>query len=323
MRNLPKGKGLWVWQTAATCGGSPETLADKAADLGLGHVLFKILDGDDKRINDLAFVRRVKPLLDAKGIQTIPWGYFWYAPGSPHHCAPETMASAAVDACRLLGCDIFVVNAEKEMKAAGMAKEAERFLAAFRLRSNDISLGLSTFASRQAHPNFPYKAWLEGVEPEDVDFIMPQCYGSNPVAQCEKALLDLSQWGEAVIPTLRAYVGDGINDWKSVVVQMNEFREKIAPNITACNWWVWQAAEKYMTTLSMIRTMKLKSAPQGAEQLRDALPLRYYSKGPNVATLQAFLNAVRKGKEGLLMDGVAGPKTDAAVEEVFGFRLLR
>ena len=129
MRETIKGHGLWVWQTAQTCGGDPARLADQAAELGLGHVLFKVLDGADRRIPDIRFVERVAPLLRERGIQVVPWGYWYSDVPNPvgHLSTPAQAATEVIKVCRDLDCGVFVVNAEREMKRRGQVEKAAEF----------------------------------------------------------------------------------------------------------------------------------------------------------------------------------------------------
>lgn len=279
MRQPIRGNGMWVWQTKETAKGSHERLSETAQALGLGHVLFKVLDGADRRLGDVSFVRKVKPLLDAAGIQTVPWGY-WYAndPASVHAATPEAAAKASVGLCAELGLSAFVVNAEREMKKTGMAEQARAFCLAFRAAAAeaglDLTLGLSTFARPALHPEFPYGGWLGGPEPIDCDVVLPQCYGGDPVGQARRAVQELAEYGEPVIVTGRAYLGDGIDNPARVAQDVARMSEWSKETGTALNWWVWQAAEKLPAVWSVLEALApAKAVPPLASPSNALSPL--------------------------------------------------
>ena len=120
----------------------------------------------------------------------------------------------------------------------------------FRFRSQaGARLGLSTFALPSLHPDFPYQAFLSGC-----DFIMPQIY-TVPSRRwaflrelhgyATEAVDQLNRYGRPVIPTLRAYTGDGLYDWRRIVEDARAFlATPLAQSLPAFNWWVWQSAER-------------------------------------------------------------------------------
>lgn len=292
-----RGKGLWVWQTANTCGGSAEALAHRADELGLGHVPFKVLDGEDRRNADFVFAQRAAPLLRARGIDLIPWGY-WYGPESQSHPAePQEAALALFRAAEDLGARDAIVNAEKEFKRTDGEGWAREFVDEFRgLAAGRVALWLSTFALPRLHGDFPFAGFRY------CDGIFPQCYGSRPLEQWREAKRDLGALGfQEVIPTFRAYLGDGIDNENKVINDLRDWSARVTAGDerARCNWWVWQSAQN---SAGMMREIGACPGARGEETLssqsRDQVAGTYQGgsleRGDRLTALRDRLKALEK-----------------------------
>jgi len=189
------------------------------------------------RTADMEFVRSAQGRLRAADIAIVPWCYL-----KPSNAA--VMARLCADVCVELAVANFIVNAEIEFKrAVDGAARAREFCEAFRGHVPRGRLHLSTFAQPSLHGDFPYAAFLAGGR---CDGFMPQCYGSRPTAQVDEAAQVARQYGVALMPTFRAYAGDGREDRAAIVaeaVQMGS--EATAAGVQAWNWWHWQSVEAW------------------------------------------------------------------------------
>ncbi len=249
MAILPAGQGVWLWQIPASGGGRPERIAEEAARQGFSHALIKCADGARTYKTNAAAEGRLCRLLRERGIRPIGWGF--HRGGE----AARDEAAAAARRCGELGHDAYVLNAEAHWERGEAGAERMRvFLAEFRARTaGRVALGLSTFALPSLHPLFPYKAALAG--DGACDFALPQIYtvpGSrrpclrSAIPYLSKALEELRVFSKPVVPTLRAYTGDGSFDWEEIARDARRFLAAAGSfAVDGWNWWVWQAAESY------------------------------------------------------------------------------
>src|SRR3972149_3418831 len=120
---IPKGKGIYLWQIIRVAEGDPVRIANMAAKANLTHVLIKVADGN-LPYNYYAGVDRVPAVvseLRTRGIQ--PWGW-QYIYGSD----PVAEAKMAIQRVKQFSLDGFVVNAEGQFKAPGMATPAKTYM---------------------------------------------------------------------------------------------------------------------------------------------------------------------------------------------------
>ena len=244
---LPQGQGIWIWQIRETAEGKPERIAQDCARQGFAHGLIKCADGAADYAPNRALDHSVCRALRNRGVQAIGWGYHYGE-------RPEAEAMAAAAACRRLGLRTYLLNAEREFERPGGADQLRRWIEAFRRELGQrAALGLSTFALPQAHPSFPYQTALSGEG--GCDFVSPQIYTTAskrfPFVQraqtyWKESKAQLERFGKPIVPTFRAYLGDGVSDWGFVT------REALAIAASArqwgaeaFNWWVWQSAQRH------------------------------------------------------------------------------
>lgn len=230
------GKGMYLWIIYRVLGGklgrppSPEELADYAAQMGLTHVLIKMVDGG-YLYNVHQGVDLVPPLVEAlrrRGILPVGWAYVY------GNVAAEV--TAIVKRVRDLNLTVFVINAEKEFKAAGMAAKATELMRQLRQQLPEVALGLSTYRFPSLHAPFPYKEFLAWC-----DFNMPQVYwqeARNPEAQLERALKENRALANMeIVPTGSTYKEAG---WQPTADEVQRFMQAcMDQGLDAVNFWEW------------------------------------------------------------------------------------
>lgn len=251
MEHIPglEGKGMYLWRIQRVAGGhegaappSPQAVVRKAKDAGLKHIEIKIVDAD-RPYNvedgvDLAAAACEEAV--AMAIEPIGWGYVYGRD-------PIKEADAAITRVKQLKLKIFVVNAEVEFKAPGMAKVADTYMQRLRAGLPGVLIGLSSYRYPSAHPEFPWEAFLKYC-----DFNMPQVYwvkNNNPAVQLRKSIAEfkaLKVW-RPIIPTGCAYPE---GSWKPTPAQIVEFLDECkAQGLQGANFWEWYYAEKTIPEL--------------------------------------------------------------------------
>jgi len=257
------GPGMFVWQAAKCCGGSPREFVSLAQRQGWNWIAPKVINESGAvRTADMEFIRAAQGRLQDAGVSIVPWCYL----RPPNVSA---MAKLCADVCVELAATEFIVNAEIEFKRYSDKEDrAKEFCEAFKRHAPKCRLHLSTFAQPSLHGDFPYRAFLERC-----DGFMPQCYGNSPEKQLHEAAAVASQYGVALIPTFRAYCGDGRDSKPGILQEAPQMAEK-AKNLgcPAWNWWHWQSVEGWPEMLEALQfsTGDLLTCP-GCAQLRTEL----------------------------------------------------
>ncbi len=231
------GKGIYLWQIQRVAGGDPAAIANMAAAANLTHVLIKVADGrygyGFSAGKDL--VPGVVAALRAKGIQ--PWGW-QYVYGADH----KAEAQKAIDRIKGLGLAGFVVNAEGQFKAKGMADIARKYMKLLRAGVGNFPIGLSTYRYPTVHYQFPFGVFLEYC-----DYNLPQIYwieSVNPAQQLKKSYDEykaIKPW-RPYIPTGAAFAQ---GNWTVTPAQINEFLAKArAMQLPGANFWEMGAAKE-------------------------------------------------------------------------------
>lgn len=244
------GPGMFVYQASKCRGGSARRFVAMAVSQGWRWIAPKLVNESGKqRMEDMLFIEQARLGLEAAGIAIVPWCYL-------HPGNAGAMAQLCADVCARFGARAFIVNAEKEFKVTGegagpaqIRAEAERFCTMFRQLAPGVKLILSTFAQESLHGAFCYEAFLR-----HCDGFVPQCYGSYPSKQLAEAQRTAEKYKVDLIPTFRAYRGDGIEDREKILreaVQMGA-----AARLGGCkawNWWHWQAVEAWPEMLAALK----------------------------------------------------------------------
>jgi len=254
------GQGIWIWQLPQCRGGDVAAIVAQCKQRHFSHVLIKCADGAHSFAcnarADEALVRELR----ANGITVAGWGYHYGRD-------PEAEARNAVQCCQRLGHTIYVCNAEKEFEDDNSAKgddastRARRFIKAFREHGAGIALGLCTFALPALHARFPWRAFLQ--DGNGCEFVMPQIYTvpsharpylAHLLSYAMRAEEELRAFGRPIIPVLRAYAGDGMNNWRQITEDARDFiHSEWTQKQKAYNWWMWQSAESNKEFWELVR----------------------------------------------------------------------
>src|SRR3990172_6683730 len=140
------GKGTYLWQIKRVAGGDPAAIASMAVAAQLTHVLIKVADGKYGYgfSGGTDLVPGVVAALKAKGIQAWGWQYVY---GADH----KAEAQKAIDRVKVLKLDGFVVNAEGQFKAKGMADIARKYMKLIKAGLGPTPIGLTTYRYPSVH----------------------------------------------------------------------------------------------------------------------------------------------------------------------------
>ena len=206
---------------------------------GWKHISPKVMNQSGlTRANDLRVVREIIETVKQRGYgpKVVPWVYI-----NTVRSYEKGFAFGAL--CLSLDVTDAIVNAEVEFKSSNGAATAIEWLDGYRAATDRrVRIGLSTFALMGKHPEFPYSAFLSGENA--CSYFWPQCYGSNPVSQHASALsIVKARFPQVtVVPTFRAYLGDGIDSLEIVRRQISEIRDYLIP---AFSWWHFDSTERH------------------------------------------------------------------------------
>ncbi|MCW5876628.1 MAG: nuclear transport factor 2 family protein [Anaerolineales bacterium] len=228
------GKGMFVWKVRDVYGGDVVKIANQAQQDGISHVLVKIADGRYKYniTNGQDLGAALITQLRNRGIKAWGWQYIYGVD-------TELEAQVAGTLAKQLGVDGFVVNAEKEFKAAGMPNVAKRYMERLRQELPNMPIALSTYRYPTLHAPFPFKVFLDFC-----DLAMPQVYwegASNPGQQLRRSVDEFRAVKNLpIVPTGAAY---GHNGWVATPAQITAFlNEARAINLSGANFWEWATA---------------------------------------------------------------------------------
>lgn len=234
-----KGKGYYIWQVWNCEKGDAEAIAGKAAEAGLSHVLVKIADGtrgynfDSKTQADL-----VPPVVEAchqAGVEV--WGWHYVRGDNP-----IGEARVAVQRCRELGVDGYVIDAEGEYQEVRKRAAAARFMRELRYGLPVLPVALSTYRYPRRHSPLPYAEFLSGC-----DYAMPQVYyeqAHNPEVQLEISVEQYLSLDPArpVIPTAPTYKR---GDWRPTGQEVTRFFQRAKDlGLSGVNAWSWDIASR-------------------------------------------------------------------------------
>ena len=239
--SLLSGKGYFMWKAINCQAGRPEEIAAAAYAAGLGHVLIKIADGVFG-YNQSVNVPAIVAALQAYGIEVWGWQYIYGQ-------SPFTEAQVAVREIKRTGVTGFVVNAEREFKAPGMAAAAAAYMSVLRsgvpgVPGFDLPIALSTYRFPSLHSQFPYAAFLARC-----NLAMPQVYwlySHDPVQQLTRTLAEYRRLTNLpIIPTGAAWKQ---NAWQSTPADCVAFLQAAqSAGLPAANFWSWDASQNLPT----------------------------------------------------------------------------
>jgi hypothetical protein len=233
-----------VWQTEKLPANIDLILAEMAK-YNWKSIWIKVMNQTgNERPADVAAVREYLAEFQAAGVTVGAWVYI--TPGDA-----SDRGACFGDLCTSLGVAHAMVNAEAEFEQADTVTactSARRWLAGFREHSDpDTYLALSTFAQPDLHLRFPYFEFLDSSIADRCDAFAGQCYGRSPILQIESVCATAASYGVDPIPTLRAYSGDGIEDWARITALLEEAVEYVKdpppPELPVWTWWHWAGIE--------------------------------------------------------------------------------
>lgn len=238
------GMGLYLWIIYRIEGGkqgkppAPERIAERAAEMGLTHVLIKVADAKWP-YNVHQGIDLVPPLVSEfhkRGIQAWGWQYIY-------GLEPSAEATASVKRVTELKLDGFVVNAEIEFREHGMDRAARQYMAGLRAGVGMTPIGFSSFRFPTKHRPLPFEAFLE-----KSDINMPQVYwvgADNPEAQLARSIAEYKAlgWTGQTFPTGAAYKERG---WQPTLDQVQRFLDAcVAQGLDGANFWEWLHAVQF------------------------------------------------------------------------------
>lgn len=252
-----------------------------------------------QRQREIKWIREALPMFRAAGMEIMAWGYIGPA-------AALARGRAFGDLCRREGYRLVGINAEIEFKQGRWTGEkGERAARDFGRgflggAGRDVYPILSTFAQPSLHGTFPYAAFLEWC-----CGFGPQLYGSSPVKQLMEAARTAEEYGVDLIPTYRAYAGDGISDWGKIEGDLRRTIRKAGElGVRHSNFWRWKSARERPSTMEILKGAGGGTGVEGPDA------------GRSVARFQDFLNSERLPGDALLkVDNDLGAKTLARARQ--------
>jgi len=249
VRKPLQGKGFFIWWVDSCEDGQAESIAARAQEADLTHVLIKIAHrATPYRYNIGVTLDRVAPLVAA--LRAVPdfqvWGW-QYTFGEQ----PEAEARIAVDLVQQYDLDGFVINAEREYKQDEIRPNAARYAQALRQNLQDADLGdlpvaLSSYRYPEWHLSFPWAPFMEVCT-----MMMPQVYwvsrsNPDPVGNLKRCLQQYENmgWTAPIVPTGAAYdESQGSWYWRTKAEEIRVFLPAVKEaGLQAVNFWSWQHA---------------------------------------------------------------------------------
>lgn len=248
-----QGKGAWLWLIPRSENGNPAYIAWAAKMAGLTHVIIKVADGECVENIDYAhgidLAAPVVLALKRLGIQA--WGYqFVYGRN------PEGEAAVALERIQSLKLDGWVIDAEGEYKAPGMAANARRYMHPLHSAALEIPVALSSYRFPALHPQLPWGEFLE-----HCDLAMPQVYWMGLHNPAEQIYDCLDQYGtlyaqlEFTRPILMTGAAFAEHGWQATpdeLVRFLEIAQALAGTnhlLDAVNIWEWWEARARLPDL--------------------------------------------------------------------------
>lgn len=235
MLNFKIGKGVYIWRPEVIEGGDPQKILARLQMAGVQTVAIQICNG----VNPYEGLDHLFKVLRDNGIHVGAWGYSYLI-----H-VPRQEAQGAVNACKRYNPEFYLIDVEKEVE--GNDNGAKMFMDVLRPALPDLPLGLNTFWSVSAHPTFPWKAFLAGV-----DFVCPQVYwrGVDPVGklkQSQQGYASLTNGKQPVPMPIVAgdmYLSRGV---KSTPDQLIQFMDAVNADPSLGGVLMWSADDTQTT----------------------------------------------------------------------------
>lgn len=228
---IPTGKGVFIWNIAASLGGDPARIARELKTMGCSWAAVKMADGTlDK---NLPLLGPTAEALRLAGIAVWGWHYIYGANrlGVPFVKSETARAVQVIGTFRPAG---WLVDAEQEYKRSGGAGWANTYMTGVRSAFPSLSLGLCSYRFPSLHPEFPWRDFLRYA-----DFHAPQVYwikSHNPAAQLKQSCREVAALRDLpIVPVGAAFQEQG---WKPSVAEIDEFdRTAHELKLPGVGWW--------------------------------------------------------------------------------------
>jgi hypothetical protein len=162
----PSAKGIWIWHVEAL-GASPDEVAQRCADEGIGYVLIK--SGQDGRFWDQRFNAELVASFTSRGVGVYAWAYMTPA-GLNEGATAAALKALAVP--NVLG---MVLDVEAEFEGASETAAEDLCNQIRGGTSSQVFLGYTSFGWVGDHQKFPYAAFDRSCG----DAFFPQIYWSD------------------------------------------------------------------------------------------------------------------------------------------------
>lgn len=163
-KDMPYGKGLWVWRISECLDGNIDTIIKKCKDFDISYLIIK--GGDGEKLWD-QLTPDIVARIQSAGIKVYSWSY-------NYGLNPLAEAYVAIK-CLDMGVDGHVFDAESEYEhLVNNAHAAEVMLQAVRAKHSDKFLAHAPFPIIDFHKGFPYLTFGKYC-----DAVMPQVYYGN------------------------------------------------------------------------------------------------------------------------------------------------
>lgn len=250
--NVPKGKGMFMWQLKATSGGVIVAAIAKLKAGRFGWAQMKVCDGiqpyGDDGQNEI-FAHNC--LLN--NITVWGWGY-------SYGVDPAGEGRIAAERVNRYGLAGYLLDVEMEWEKPGMEIGAQKICETY-LNICNKPLYLCSFRFPNLHP-LPWRVFEQHVYG-----YVPQVYwqgAHNPANQLGQSILQYRSFTEKpIIPAGSAYSQSG---WSPTVADFREFNNQARVlGLSAVTWWVMQTTERNVEWWNEISTHEWGNEPAAGD----------------------------------------------------------
>lgn len=253
------------------------TIARVAKTAGMSAVMIKVADGAVRSNYDTAtrrdYAQELVDALHAVGIQAWGWQYVYGR-------YPLGEAQMAADCVRVLRLDGFVIDAEKEYKAPGMAANAKLYVNALRRAvGSAYPLGITAYRFPSLHREFPWHEFLSACQ-----YNFPQVYweqSHNAAAQLARCVREFGAMSPArpIVAMAPTYAVGG---WRPLCEDIHAFMESARElGLAGMSFFCWDELRAQVPDL----WTEISGAEPASEVVRYVLTYawRWLRAGPGTA----------------------------------------
>ena len=262
-RQLPYGKGMWIWQVRKTEAGDVKAIVAKAKAVGLTH-LYVRMGSTREGFYAGPFLDQILPVAHAAGIRVYGWDF-------PILANPEEDVARALEAINYHTPNKHRIDGfapDVETRSEGTLITAEAAVAYGDGLRSGVPPGYPLIAvvprpSSWTKTFYPYAELIERF-----DAVAPMVYWLNryPGPDVEGAFADLTPLGKPIFPIGQAYDGapEGGRPGVPPREELLTFAETAKANgAQGISFWSWQAAdEQAWDAIKDAPQFKKPAAPQ-------------------------------------------------------------